>query len=256
MDLYDAFDLGGDIEYLKQVERIEPTVKERKAARELTLLGVLRRIMKELVRNSIDDELQDTIYRWTTKLEREYRAGQKLKGADAKELSDDADRLEDLLYRQLLDRPIVEFSRKGALNQKALVGTSRGYSSALFEQEIWRDLPSIAKSDFSDAAKCLLIEASTPAAMVALRGMEAVVREYYKVKKGRESGKKALGPIIKELRNLPDANAKLLEHIDYLRSEKRNLAQHPDKTFDQREAERIFMEIISTVHDIRSDMPA
>ena len=60
--------------------------------------------------------------------------------------------------------------------------------------------------------------------------------------------------LIKEMRELPDANKKLLDYMDYLRSEKRNLAQHPNKTYSQGEAERVLMEIINAVHDIFSDM--
>ena len=46
----------------------------------------------------------------------------------------------------------------------------------------------------------------------------------------------------------------MLNNLDFLRSEKRNIAQHPEKIFSQKEAERIFMDIISAVHDIYEDM--
>lgn len=66
--------------------------------------------------------------------------------------------------------------------------------------------------------------------------------------------KKILYQIIDELKNLPDANTKLLGYLDYLRSEKRNLAQHPNKTYSQGEAERGLMHIINAVHEIFSNM--
>lgn len=250
MDLYGAFFLGGDIEYIKNVQEIKPIVKERKETKDVKLLNILRRIRITFIEDEINSELQNAIHRWIKKFETEYKAGEELKEADAKELSEEADRLEQMICRELIARPIVEFTRKGVFNQKVLLTTSRGLPSSIFDKKIWEELPSIAKSDFSDAAKCLLIEASTPAAMVALRGMEAVAREYYNFKKEQKCGKKALGVITGELRSLPNANMKLLNYIDYLRSEKRNLAQHPDKSFTQREAERIFMEIINVVHDI------
>lgn len=255
MDLYDTYVLGGDIEYFRNIKDLkEEIVKERKKTRSIPLLDILRRIWRDLIEYEINSAVQQIVFEWITKLERDYKAGQKLKEGDAKELSQEADRLDDLLGRELLNRPIIELTRKGCLNQKALLSTSRREPSPIFENKIWKKLPSIAQSDFSDAAKCLLVEASTPATMVALRGMEAVMREYYEFKKARKCGKKALGSIIKELRSLPDANAKLLGYIDYLRSEKRNFAQHPDRTFTQREAERIFMEIINAVHDIFVEM--
>lgn len=257
MDLYDAFFLGGDIEYIKNVKDLEEEiVKVRKKTKLLSLLSILRRISRDLIEYDINDQMQEIVSDWITKFEREYKAGQKIKEADAEELSEDGDKLEGMISRELYNRPIVELTRKGALSQRALLATSDGLPSAIFNKKIWEKLSSIAKSDFSDAAKCLLVEASTPATMVALRGLEAVIRDYYSFKKGQECGKKALGVIIRELRSLPDANTKLLGYIDYLRSEKRNLAQHPDKTFTQREAERIFMEIINAVHDISLEMPS
>ena len=151
-------------------------------------------------------------------------------------------------------RPFIEF-KKGALNQKALIFTSEGKPSNIFDKKVWKALPKIAQSDFSDAAKCLLVEASTPATMVALRGIEAVIRRYYAQKTKKASEKKNLGSIIKELHKTPQANKKLLDYLDYIRSEKRNIAPHPDKVFTQREAERIFMEIVSATHDIYAEIP-
>lgn len=255
MDLYDSFILGGDIEYLKNVEQVKPIVKERKERpKQLSLTRILRRISGDLEEYQIDDELQEEINGWIKRLQREYKAGQTLRKAEAEQLSEDASKWEEMIWRKLAERPIVELTRKGALNQKALLATSHGESSSLFEKKIWKNLSSVAKSDFCDAARCLLVEASTPASMVALRGFEALVREYYRFRTGKECGKKALGFIVRELRKIPDINTRLLGYVDYIRSEKRNLAQHPDKTFTQKEAERIFMEIINVAHDIHAEM--
>ena len=255
MDLYDSFVLGGDIEYLKNVEEVRPIVKERKERpRELSLARIFRRVRESLVDYEIDGPLLEETDRWMKRIKREYKAGETLRKAEAKELSEDASKWEAMIWRPLLERPIVELTRKGALNPKALLATSNREPSSLFEVKIWKNLPSVARSDFCDAARCLLVEASTPASMVALRGFEALVREYYRLKIGKESGKKALGFIIRELRKVPDINTRLLGYIDYIRSEKRNLAQHPDKIFTQKEAERIFMEIIDVVHNIYAEM--
>jgi hypothetical protein len=65
--------------------------------------------------------------------------------------------------------------------------------------------------------------------------------------------RKNLGMIVQELHKVPQINRKLLDYLDYIRSEKRNIAQHPDKIFTKRESERIFTEIVSATHDIYAD---
>lgn len=200
-----------------------------------------------------DKSISESVQEWIRKLDRMYKKGQKIKKQDGKELSEDADRWQDLMYKEICARPFIEF-RKGALNQKALVLTSEGKSSRIFGKKVWKVLPKIAQSDFSDAAKCLLVEASTPATMVTLRGIEAVIRRYYAQKTKKAPEKRNLGTIIKELLKMPQTNKKLLSYLDYIRSEKRNIAQHPDRIFTQREAERIFMEIVSATHDIYAEL--
>lgn len=112
----------------------------------------------------------------------------------------------------------------------------------------------MAKSDFSDAAKCLLLGAATPASMITLRAAEDIVRRYYQYKTQQDFIGKAWGTITKELKTAPNVNMDLLQYLDYIRITKRNFTQHPDKIYTQREAERIFMEILSAAHDIYSDM--
>jgi phage-related protein len=79
------------------------------------------------------------------------------------------------------------------------------------------------------------------------------VRDYYTNKTGKDSGKRSLGEILDELKSLPQINRKFLGYMDYIRSEKRNMAQHPTRVFGQREAERTLMEIVNAVHDIYAE---
>ena len=202
----------------------------------------------------IDDEVMfDDIEEWKSRLSKSCRKGQKISKQDGEELSLDAESWSAIVYKELCARPCMEF-QNGALNQKALMATSESEASSIFDKKVWNILPKIAQNDFSDAAKCLLIGASTAAAMVSLRGIEAVVRSYYTQKTKKYSGK-VLGKILDELKVLPQINRKLLEYLDYIRSEKRNMAQHPTRIFSQREAERIFMEIVNATHDIYAEMP-
>ncbi len=253
MGLYEAYDLGACIESLKSAEYLSTVVKTRKKTEDLSLLETFRQIDIILKVLGIEGNISDKTIYWVNKLESEYKSDQELRKKDSEELSKDVEALDDMSFRELIDRPVLELSHKGALNPKALLKTSRGEHSAIFDKKIWTRLPDIAKSDFSDCAKCLLTEAPTPASMVGLRGIEAIIKQYYEIKIGNPK-KMMLGQMIKELRDLPNANKKLLGYLDYLRSEKRNLAQHPNKLFTQKEAERIFMEIINAVHDIYCDI--
>jgi len=240
-----VFWLGGLVEFIRQSDSGTHEVKGKG-----WLVENLHWLSHALNYCQIKDEsLSESIEEWTTRLERNYKKGMKISKQDGKELSDEADHWENLIFKELCARPCIEY-QEGALNQRALMLTSEGKPSDIFDKKIWKRLPKIAQSDFSDSAKCLLIGASTPATMVALRGTEAVIRAYYSQKTNRDATKKTLGTIIKELRQVRGINEKLISFIDYIRSERRNIALHPDKMFSQREAERIFMEIVSVTHDI------
>ena len=248
MDFSEVFELGSVTEFIRQSESGGYEVKGKD-----WLIDSMHELLGFLGLCDIEDEsIPTAIHDWITRLERSYKKGQKINKKDGKELSDEANRWQDLIYKELCSRPCVEYKR-GALNQKALQLTSEGKPSDIFETKVWKKLPKIAQSDFSDSAKCLLIGAPTPATMVTLRGIEAVIRGYYALKTKKDA-KKDLGKIIKDLQKVPEVNQKLIGYIDYIRSEKRNIAQHPDKVFTQREAERIFMEIISATHDIYTEI--
>lgn len=249
LDFADVLELGGTLGWIKCSDYGGHEVKGKG-----WLTDMLRQLGDFLIVCDIEDEIiSSEIEEWIKRLNRKYRAGQTISKKDGKELSDDSDRWDDSIYKALCGKPCIEF-QKGALNQRALILTSRGKPSVIFETKVWRTLPKIAQSDYADAAKCLLVGASTPATMVALRGMEAVIRRYYFLKTKKKAGKKNLGNIIEELRKIPDINEQLIAYMDYIRSEKRNIAQHPTRVFNQKEAERIFMEIVSATHDVSPEM--
>jgi hypothetical protein len=249
LEFSDAFELGATVEFLRNSDDSRPEVKG-----EDWLIDMLNYLQVGVVIADIDDEVMfDEIEEWKSRLSKSYRKGQKISKQDGDEISRDAESWGSIVYKELCARPCVEF-QKGALNQKALMVTSERKASDIFDKKVWNRLPKIAQNDFSEAAKCLLIGASTAAAMVALRGTEAVVRSYY-AEKTKKPSAKDLGKILDELKSLPQINRKLLGYLDYIRSEKRNIAQHPTRIFTQREAERIFMEIVNVTHDIYAEMP-
>jgi len=251
LDFSDVFEFGATLEFIKQSDLVGHEVKGKG-----WLVEMLYAAVGFLEICNIDDEvIFDNIREWIAKLERTYKKGQKISKKDGKALSDDADHWETIISKELCARPCIE-SEKGVLNQKALMDASDGKPSSIFDKKVWKELPKIAQSDFSDAAKCLLAGAATPATMVGLRGIEAVIREYYALKTNKPAEKENLFDVIKELQQMPQINKKLLGYIDYIRAEKRNIAQHPNKVFTQREAERTFMGIVCATHDIYADIPS
>ena len=102
-------------------------------------------------------------------------------------------------------------------------------------------------------AKCLILDSGTPSVMVALRGGEASIRQYYRSSTGVDAGKKTWRQITQELKK--DASKHgisdtFISFLDYLGDAKRNFAQHPNKTYSVREAAVIFMQIVAMVEDI------
>ena len=252
MDLYDAFAIGIRLEYIVRSRSLRQTVKG-----EYLLLEALQKIETTLKENGMNHYLQNAISRWIKKLDKNYEEKQQITESDAIDLSQDARDWQLLIFRLMMERPVLELTRTGALNQKALLDASTGKPSAFFEEKTWNTLSDIEKSDFADAAKCLLTNTPTPAVMVALRGSEATIKKYYKFKTGKSAKKKTWGPIVDEL----ESRAKELKirktflgYIDYIRDAKRNFAEHPNKIFGQREAELIFMEVINLVQDTYTEI--
>lgn len=168
--------------------------------------------------------------------------------------SDNMEGMSRLILSELEGKFIFESVKECALDKECLIKLSRKEKTVIFDDELWDNLGDLAISDYSDAAKCILMGASTPAAMITLRAAEEAVRMYYRHKIVEDPGKKAWGTLINELKRQTNSNEELLEYLNYIRKSKRNLAQHPEKIYSQREAERIFMEVISMLHDIFTDM--
>ena len=252
MDLRDAFEMGHRLQYIRRSEWLEPNVKG-----EYLLLDNLKRFESLLKENDLNHDVQDDISKWIKKLDKNYEEEQEITKDDARRLSRKAREWQVLVSRLLGERRVLELIRIGALNQEALLALSKGEPSAFVDEETWNSLSDIEKSDFSDAAKCLLAGIPTPAVMVALRGAEATVKNYYKFKTGKSSKKKTWGPMVEELQSRAKElkiQGTFLGYLDYIRDAKRNFAEHPNKIFGQREAELIFMEVVNLVQDTYAEV--
>lgn len=250
--MYDIFWIGCNVQYARLCQRLNPPVRG-----ENFLLDALEGMKRRLEEFEINSGMQGEVSEWIQKLRKSYGDKAKLRPMDASQLSEDADRWRDLLNRELIGRVIFEFLRSGALNQEALLATSEGKPSAFFEEVIWNALSDIEKNDFSNSAKCLLVGLPTPSVMVALRGAKATMKKYYEHKTGESAKEKVWGSIIRELKQRSEElkiRDTFLGYLDYIRDAKRNFAEHPNKIYDQREAEFIFMEAVNLVKDTYADM--
>jgi len=248
MELQDLFFLGWKLQYLKRAGLYNSYVKN-----ENYIYDNLEAIENTFKKIDIDRDILNRILRMKKTLDR-YEIDERITDNDGNDLNEMVEVLFAQLNKELKELTIFESVKDCVLDKQCLVKLMNKEKTSFFDEEVWDELSDIAKSDYSDAAKCLLMGASTPATMITLRAAEDVVRRYYENKTGNDFSEKVWGSIINELKNLPDINKDLIEHLDYIRKTRRNLAQHPDKIYNQREAERIFMEIISSTHDIYADM--
>ena len=143
---------------------------------------------------------------------------------------------------ELNERIVIEAFTEGTLNFKKLLSGGGNF----FPDDVWNSLSEISMSDLNDACLCLLTQSWTPAVMISLRASEDSIRNLYKNKTGKDVKKKGWNTIINELKEMKEINPSLLNYLDYIR-EIRNTAEHPDKIFDQLEAERLFHQVVDMI---------
>lgn len=97
---------------------------------------------------------------------------------------------QNLLY--VTQKPNDESLVEVALNPEELRKLADKKPCIFFPADVWEKLTEIEKSDFSDAAKCLLAGLATPAALVIWRGSEASIKNYYRRVTGKEPDERAV----------------------------------------------------------------
>ena len=238
--------MGLVIQYIKRCPQLRQYVKGENFL--IDNLGFLKSYIEKL---DINGGISFEVSNWIKTLEK-YKEKVQIDSRDATLLNESAGNWLSMINRTLVERKVIELIKTGALNQKALLDTASGEPSAFFDEKIWNALSTIEKNDFSDAARCLLSAISTPAAMIALRGAEATVKKYCEFKTCNSAEKKMWKPIVDELKKRAvefKIKDSFLGYLDYIRDAKRNFAAHPNKVFNQREAELIFMQVINLVQD-------
>ncbi len=157
-----------------------------------------------------------------------------------------------LFKNELTKKPIVVFKPKGRLDYGKLIEKGIGY---LFPDiNILYKLNEIVKHDLEEALYCLCFERPTATTMVALRAVEAAIRQLYlSFKPDARIERINWKDVLNELEKMFEQNnieAKtLLGYLNHLR-EIRNKAEHPDKIFDQIEAEDALMNACYAIKEI------
>ena len=157
-----------------------------------------------------------------------------------------------MIESHLKKRRILEPSKIGMLSHEKLYEVSRENPSTFFANAWWK-MSDIEKNDFKEAARCLLMQSWTAAAMISLRGLEGILRKYYEFKTEREHGSRGMYVLIDELQTIEGIKGTLMGYLHYLRG-LRNTAEHPDWVFNQTEAETVFIQVAGAAQDIYQEM--
>lgn len=251
MNKIELFRLGTNFQYLRFAANENYPVKGDLESRHI--YGALSDFISILEDLKISPNIIKLLKDRYAKLDK-YKEKEKISLKDGEDLFELLNRVRLQIESDLQKLISFDVIDDCTIDKTCLFNLMNGVDNPLFEKKVWKNLTSYAKNDFQDAAKCLLIGASTPATMIMLRATEEVVRQYYKSKTGKNATEEVWGTLTDELEKIPNINKDLISHLDYIRKTRRNLAQHPGEIFSQREAERIFMEVVSTVHEIYKDI--
>ena len=253
MNLLDVFNLGSDTQYVKLAKSWfsgeGPPVKK-----ENYILHGIKDTYRFLKDEKLAVDMHNEIAQLITRLEKDYpEEDKKIEEDDATVLNDAFIRLRKKISEELKNVHILTVEMQSGLNPNELRKVADKSPSEFISEQTWKKLTDIEKSDFSDAAICLLLGTATPSAMVALRGAEASIRNYYRCKTKSEPGDKTWRQLTKELKSeapVLGIEDTFVGYLDYIGDAKRNFAQHPNKIYSLREAVIIFMQIVGLVEDI------
>jgi hypothetical protein len=117
-----------------------------------------------------------------------------------------------------------------------------GRVSDLFAPKVFEKLPSIARFDLEESAKCIAFERSTASAFHILGGTESVLRVFYTQLVRQKRVDLMWGPMVQHLRSKTRAKkfTVLLNNLDNIRGSFRNPTAHPEKIYDIQEAQDLW----------------
>ena len=250
LSLRRVFDIGSISQYYRLAPYVRPSVKG-----DDRILYNLRNTREALKLENLGAEIIDEISKWIEELDAKYNEGDHISEEDAERLSQSVEKWRQILRNELDAKTIFTIELKSGLNFREIQKLANKEASEFIPQNIWDRLTDIEKSDFSDAAKCLMLDTATPSAMVALRGAEASIRNFYSCKTQSDVGERTWRQLTRELKGKSEAlgiEDTFIGFLDYIGAAKRNFAQHPNKVYTLREAVFIFMQVMAMVEDIYS----
>jgi hypothetical protein len=239
----------------KRLSDIDPSKQPNATVLVSSVVKDLMWIRDRIGENNIDGDTASGIYDYTREIEVKHATTptpKTLDSSDRQILSTKIGLWFGLIEKSLKQRKIVEPAKIGILNQEQLYNASSKNTNAFFDN-VWWNMSEIEREDFGEAARCLLAQSWTAAAMITLRGLESILRKYYTFKTKREIEKKGIYVLIDELQQTQGISQILMGYLNYLRGI-RNTAEHPDRTFNQIGAETVFTQVAGAAREIYAEM--
>ena len=130
----------------------------------------------------------------------------------------------------------------------------------LFAKDIFQYLPEIAKYDFDEAGKCLLLNRFTACAFHTLRGTEDVLKLYYEKlldlsAKDNQTWWNFYEEIVKYNKTAePKISEELLNNLNNLRKFYRNKTQHPQMIYNSDDVQDLLFNCIKSINEMIQDL--
>lgn len=242
IDLSEIFKWGKKIRYLKGCKHSYELYPIKGESCIVSNLETLSNNHKEFG----DKKTVEEISKMIKKLNRNYKKNERIKKNDAEELCQEILLWEDRAINHLTKKIVIEAPKGRIISYDNLILGTEGF----FDENAIKRLSTIARKDFNDCCHCLLVGLATPSALMALRVLEEMLKKYYKVKTGNDPKGLEWGPMTAKIKELPVYDKDLITHLDNLRKNLRNKAMHPEKRFDIRDMEELFVTVIKTVEDL------
>lgn len=204
----------------------------------------------KLRENDIDGDMYDQIHEFRQELSSSIE--KTLNYNQREKLTRNLHIWSGLIEGHLKKRRILEPSKPCSLSHEQLYEVSRGNAGAFFVNA-WYYMSDIEQNDFKESSKCLLMQSWTAAAMIALRGLEGILRKYYEFKTKKQHENRGMYALIEELQKEEGIKHTLMGYLNYLRGI-RNTAEHPDRIFTQTEAETVFIQVAGAAREIYQEM--
>lgn len=174
-------------------------------------------------------------------------------GTHHKKLKDIADLVNKAVNAEAEDRYVFCVNPK-FINIDVLMDTPE----RIFGAHVWPVLDENTKKDFSEAALCLAFERHTASVMHLMRGVEAVLRLYYKKhipEAERIKQPWMWGDILAELEKKNEKKfALLIAQLRPVKNEYRNESQHAGKHYLYEEAENVWHVCIEAINRMCKDL--